>query len=384
MLWCAFMVNAMAQEQENETAAIYLGPFDIVPTIGLNVSKDDNIFSQTNGNETSSTLTLIKPAISGVASDGVVQYRFNYEIEDGSYSDIHNNDYTDHTIDLGFDWRADIRHLLELSTTFERGHDSRSPDSVTGIGLSELNEYEDRGVGARYTFGAEGSKGRIVIDYQNQRLHYTTNVDATQVLDSDSETIGASLLIAVGAVTRAVFQVTNVDTEFNNNALRNRQDRSFLVGAEWDVNGLMKGALKLGRTDNDLLNTTGDTSQSIGEGSVEWTPYEYSTFTLTASDRTENPSNNVGSFVKRRETGLAWLHDWSDAFYTQLSFSQSRDAFAGVNRNDDTNTLQFGINYTVRRWLNLGVAFSVEEKRSSDSTVEFDRNMATFFLSANL
>jgi|GEM_PF-3790904 len=348
VLFIVLMPDALAQP-----AAVYVGPFEVTPTLGIDVQEDDNLFQASDGNETESTLTLIKPAISIKTDNGVTALAFDYQIEDGSYSDVDNSDYTNHTLSTAINWQANIRHALELISTLESGHDGRTADSVNGVNVSELNEFDDSNIAAKYTFGAPGARGRIVVDYGSQRLRYTTNRIDTDVLDSDSDTLGINFSVAVGAATRATLGLVETETEFRNNTARNREDSSLLVGAEWDISGVTEGRANIGRTESRLLSSETQVSQSTGELSVVWTPYEYTSFTLTASKSAQNGDNNVGVFIDRSELGLVWAHRWFDRFSSQLTLGQRSDDYVGVVRNDDTNIYGLRLSYAMRRWVTL-------------------------------
>ncbi len=132
---------AEAQGVAYEPAVIYVGPLDVTPELVVEVRDDDNIFQEASGSETASTLTIVRPRFDAVLDNGITVFNLEYEMEDGGYSDTDNSDYTDHMFSLGLDWQADVRHAFEFGSSLKRSHDGRSPDSVTGIGLAELNEF---------------------------------------------------------------------------------------------------------------------------------------------------------------------------------------------------------------------------------------------------
>lgn len=371
--------------QTFEPAAVYVGAFDVTPTVKVNVQEDDNIFLQVSGSETSSTVTIVQPAFSAVADDGVTRYRVSYELEDGTYDDTVNSDYTDHQLSAGFDWRIDVRNLLELKTNYRRDHDDRSADSVTSLGAADLNEYKDRDFSAGYTYGAPESRGRISVNYRTQNLDYTTNLADTSVLESDSDTVDGSFSVAVGAVTRVVAQVVERSTDFPNDSVQNRDDSSFFVGADWEVTGLTSGSVRVGQTDSDLVNASGnDSSSTTGSVSISWAPYEYSKWTLLSSQSVENSENDVGSFVDRASLGVSLDHQWSDTFSMNVSITQRDDDFVGANRSDESLASQIGFNYVIRRWVTVGLSFSQVDKDSSDAAFTYDRNITRLSFSASL
>lgn len=383
----AFLVSGILASGANaqEKAAVYVGPFDVTPSVDVDVQNDDNLFESTSGSEVSSTLTLINPSIIAVADDGVTSYTLEYSIEDGTYSDTDNNDYTDHELSANMNWQLDIRHLVELGVTIQENHERRTADSVTDFNARDLNEFTDRGLVADYTFGSEGSRGRINIGLETSSLRYSTNLAQTAVLESDTDTKSIELSLGFTPSTRLTFQVVDTENRFRNNVQVNRNDRSYLVGAVWEFTGVTKGDVRFGRSNNDLLNVDGgETSSSTWNTSVEWTPREYSVLTLSANKNAQNTDNNVGSFIDATELALDWNFQWSDQVTTVLSLQQQKNDFVGTNRNDETNAMSFEFIYVMRRWLNLSVALGRQEQNSSFDLNNFDKNTATFSIRASL
>ncbi|MFT5116979.1 MAG: hypothetical protein ACI9NY_000506 [Kiritimatiellia bacterium] len=368
-----------------EKAAIYVGPFDVVPEVGIDVQRDDNIFNDTSGNEVASTLTLVKPAITAVADDGVVKYTVGYQLENGSYSDVNDNDYTDHTLEAKMDWRIDVRHLIELNTSVNTGHEDRSTDSVTTFdAAADLNEFTNRALGAKYTFGSEGARGRITLGFDTNSLRYTTNQAVTNVLESDTDTKIIGLSLAFSPSSRVNFQLEESENTFRENSSRNRKDRSYTVGAEWDLTGTTKGIVSLGRTNNDLINAVGDTASSTGEIALEWSPQDHSVFTLAADKSAKNSENNTGDFIDASVFSVNWAYKFRDPLTINLSVQQQNDNYVGVNRNDTTEALQLTLTYAMRRWLTFGLSVGVEERESTDAAVTYRKDTVKFSLNASL
>lgn len=383
----AFLVSGILASGANaqEKAAVYVGPFDVTPSVDVDVQNDDNLFESTSGSEVSSTLTLINPSIIAVADDGVTSYTLEYSVEDGTYSDTDNNDYTDHELSANMNWQLDIRHLVELGATIEKSHEGRTADSVTNLNARDLNEFTDRELVANYTFGSEGSRGRINIGLETSSLRYNTNLAQTAVLESDTDTKSIGLSLGVTPNARLTFQVVDVENTFRNNTQVDRNDRSYLVGAEWEFTGLTKGDVRFGRSNNDLLNVGGgDTSTSTWDASIEWLPSEYSVLMLSANKSAQNTDNNVGSFVDATELTLDWNYQWNDQTVMVVSLQQQNNDFVGTNRNDEANIMRIELIYAMRRWLSFSAALGRQEQTSTFGLNNFDKNTATFSIRASL
>jgi hypothetical protein len=379
-----YLYSSGVFSQELESAAIYVGPFDVIPTLDINVENNDNVFLEGRGNERSATLTTLAPQISAIGGDEVVRYELEYSLENGRYSGVENTDYTDHKFGANVAWRPDIRHLIELGVSESRGHDERSVDGVSGLSANQLDKTKDNELSANYTFGSEGARGRLIIGFKTNSLRYTTNQATTNVLESNTDTTIVNLSIGVGARTRALVEVTNVKNAFHSRVQNNRQDQSYAVGVEWELSDLMKGAILVGRSNSDLLNAAGDTSSSIGQASIAWSPLEYSVFTLTANEGAENTENNIGSFVDRSRVELGWNYQVNDQLAVITSLGRQRDDFINDNRQDTTNDSQIKLNYAFRRWLSMSLGFSTEKRTSSDTSSNYDNNKVVLSVNTSL
>ncbi len=385
LLSCLFFVPISFAQSLEEDPPLFLGPFDLFPTLDVDVRHDDNTFSDVNGSEVSSTLILVRPKVSAVADDGVIKYSIDYQLENGRYSGVSNSDYVDHQIDASVEWRIDIRHLLEFNSTIQRNHEERSLDGGTDISATELNKLNDSELGVNYVFGSEGSQGRIDVGLKTQRLRYTTNEATTNVLESDTDTFNAGLTLSFTPDTRVQLQAVEVKNTFPTNAIQNRQDSSLLFGVGWSPTDILSGEINWGRSQNDLTNSsTGDVSLSTWNASVDWLVADFSTITFQAEKSAENTSNNVGSFVDTSELSITWSHEWSELLTMALSAQEQSDEYIGANRSDDTSVIGFELSYAMRQWLSLGLNIGVEERQSSDTTIEYEKNTIDFSIKASL
>lgn len=373
VLTALFSVSVFSQEK----AAIYAGPFDITPTLGVNIQHDDNVFSAPSGSEQASVLTVIAPSLSAVADDGVKKYTITYQLENVLYSQVDNSDYVDHNVAAQLDWRIDIRHLIVLDAGLATSQEA-------GISVSELNESENTDLGLQYVFGSDGSNGRVTVAYDSQSLRYNTNAIDTHVLESDSQTLSADVSLGFTPTTKFIFQVIEGQTRFLSNTLSDRDDRSYLIGAAWDVTDLISGDVRIGRSKNALVNGTDDTSLSTGNASINWAQQDYSVFTFGFDKSVSSSATNVGVFVDTTAVSVDWTYSWSDRLTMDWTLEQQKQNFIGVNRQDDTDSLGVSFVYAMRRWLNLGVGVTLEDRKSTDPSVDYTRNGILFTVNASL
>jgi hypothetical protein len=203
-------------------------------------------------------------------------------------------------------------------------------------------------------------------------------------LESDRDTANVGISLAFSPSSRVSFQIVESENIFRDNSSKNRKDRSYLVGAEWELTGTSTGSVSLGRVKNDLINDIGDSSSSTGQIALEWSPQDYSVFTLAADKSTRNSENDFGSFIDASELSVEWLYQLSDPLAINFSVQQQKDNYVGENRNDKTKGFQITLTYAMRRWLNFGLSVGASEQESTDAAVTYNKNTVEFSLKASL
>lgn len=380
--------NAFAQEP----SSLPVGGFDVTPTLGIHVENDDNVFLEQAGSETSSTLTRITPKLSAIAGNEVTRYEITYGLEHGRYSGVENNNYTDHSLNGQISWSPSIRHMLDVLVSEARGHDERTVDTeargnggTTVDSTSSLDKTKERGLSANYTFGSEGARGRLTLGFTTSQLRYTTNQSTTRDLETDTDTLNAGFSVGIGANTRALLAVRRSENNFVTNNENDRKDTSYTLGVEWGISELVQAAISLGRVNNDLLNTAGDTSSSVGEASIEWAPLEHSVFTVTGNKNTENSENGVGLFVERSRFEFDWDYAVNDRFSIKTTHGRQQDTFIDANnRVDKLNESQVQFTYEFRRWMALGLTLAREKRTSTEAALDYDNNKVALFINSSL
>jgi hypothetical protein len=203
-------------------------------------------------------------------------------------------------------------------------------------------------------------------------------------LESDTDTINLGISLAVGSNSRVNFQIVESENTFRDSSSKNRKDRSYLVGAEWDLTDITKGSVSLGRVNNDLINAGGDTSSSTGQVAIEWSPQDRSTFTLAADKSAMNSENDIGGFIDASTLSLEWLYQWSDPLTIQFLAQQQKDNYIGASRNDTTKNFQLTFSYAMRRWLSFGLSVGADKRESTDADKTYNKDTVELTLNASL
>ncbi len=372
-----------------EPASVKVGMFDVVPTLELKQSYDDNIFS-TPTDEKSSWVSEVTPGVSAVADSGIVRVAFGYELTAGSYAQSHDDDYVDHTANADFGWELNDRNQIDLSAEYVHSHEERGSGFSEGAAdlLTSPDEFQETTVAGMYTLGSDSSRGRLELTLSNYEKEYTNHRDTTRNRDRDGNSYGGIFYWNVAGRTRVLAEVTKKEIEYKQRAAQtlDSDETNYLVGVTWEATGKTEGTIKVGRLEkkfnDDARDTNTDTNWSA---EVKWAPKTYSVLTLTTSSGAEE-TNGVGSYIDVEDYAIEWAHDWSDVLSSSVYYSYSDETYIDSvsDRKDDITGYGVRVSYDVRRWLTFGLSAVYDEKDSSFDTLDYERTIFALDVSMSL
>lgn len=379
--WCFLVLTIMVNTATaQDSGKIPAGPFDIIPSLNLVYEENDNFF-QSPSDPTDVTTTITSPSLSLVTDNGVTRFDLNYRIDDGKRSGVTDNfDYSDQRLGAEFDWKANVRNQFRFGWNLSKGHNDPSADS-----LGEQNEFDDTDLSFRYIYGADGAKGRIILDIVDSDLEYTNNRNETAELDSQQTTTNLSFRMGMGGASRLVLQLISDVVEFENapNRARDREDISYLLGFVWGLNDKVESGVLLGQTTNKLTDRNVESTESTWRVNLTWSPRDYTSFGLETSQFAESDEDGVGDFNTVSSWRASWSYDWNSSLRSTLSYTISEEDFIGLGgsfRVDDNDAVSLGITYTIRRWLSAELTYTSTERSSTDIDNNFERDSARLSL----
>ncbi|MDX2424169.1 MAG: outer membrane beta-barrel protein, partial [Amphritea sp.] len=343
-----------------EPAAIDAGPVSIIPTVNVQTSYDDNIFSS-NSSEVDSLITSINPRLEVIAEDGFNAYKVTYSIDHGMYKSSSDDNYTDHNLGLDGHLEFDARNTLDLNTSYTKNHEERGT-GITETGNIGANvdaplEYDTASVSFAYTYGAQDAAGKLVFAGRYADKEYQNFRSITESRDSETTTFSGTFYYQVQPKTSLLFEVRNQDLNYKND-LTNSLDsetRRYYVGATWEGSAKTTGTIKLGQVEKDFDSSARDDfSGTSWEVTIDWEPRTYSAFKLSTSQY-EKESSGAGDFIDSKTVRLTWNHEWNDQLKTALSSGYTNDDYKGTGggREDDITDASIKLTYDMRRWLSV-------------------------------
>jgi hypothetical protein len=367
---------------ETEPQAVDWGSVKVIPTVKISEKYDDNIFND-DTNEEDAWITSIEPEVQFLSQQDANVYAFTYQGDYSFYSGSSDDDYNDHifTADLLFDMSTRAR--LSFTGAYSFLTDPRGTAASEGIGTTrdEPDEYEESGLAVLLDLGSKGARFGVELGASATDIEYQNNREETAFRDRSETRMTATLFMRVAPKTRAFLEVSAKDLEYDENSLvggsLDSEEESYMLGAEWEITGKTTGSIKVGNVDKDFDEASrGDDDFTSWDVDIEWSPRTYSTLFFSAS-KMPLETNGTGQFIENQETSVSWVHDWSDVLHSRASVSIGTDEFNQDPREDDIDRFSFGVNYDFRRWCNIGLDYSFEDKDSNDDFFDYERNIIT-------
>lgn len=382
----ATSVKALGQDD----AMIQSGAFSLHPLLGLYAEHDDNIYT-TPDNEIESWNYVISPGLLMEVQPSRQKFELEYDGEIGIYEKDTNDNYDDHMfaarafLDLG------IRHKLDIGGRILKGHDARGDgltreaDPESELFPPEPDEFTFNEIRGEYRFGANQARGRVDLELGSRDRDFDNNRDRTQFFDRTEDFAGIAFNYRFRPKAFLVLDASTKDLEYTierpGGSLAGTEKR-YRLGLTWDLTGKSIGRIRFGRVekefDDGLRPRFTGTSWEVD---IRWLPRSYSYFDLKSS-REPQETLGDGDFIDMQSYELAWTHNWSDSWQSQLSVALEDENFVGVEREEELTRLRLDVRYQMRRWLRL--VFGVEDRSNSSPVPGLEYDAMMFMLGAEI
>ncbi len=371
----AVLALLLASAVSGQEAEIPLGRWDLYPTLGLSVGYDDNIALSPN-QPLASEYVRVQPGLRLQTATRRSEIRFQASLDQGEFTGSDRDDYRDHELSGQWRYRPGVRSDLLLRAARNRGHDRRGEglrENFQQILDRDVDQYNMDSLSGRYTYGAEGARGRLAVFADARDKAYRNNRDFTTIGNFNLRRLGAEYGWRFASRTSALAQVTRTNTDYQFANLDSRE-RSAALGLTFDGGAksdarVLVGRLKRDFDDSELEGFSG----SFWEVAGSWRPKERAELSLL-SRRSTDEAFGGANFLLRSETRLAWRHNWRPRFVTALDIAVLDEQFRPLGRDDDILRIGVSADYQFRRWMLLGAGLRRVERDSTLSRFTYSRN----------
>ncbi len=360
---------------------------EFTPTLKVTESYDDN-FREVENNEESSWITRISPTLALTAYGRKSEYVLAYTADSDTFHSSHKDNNTDHhlTGDAGF--RFNARNQLVLNAGYHKVEETTS--ATPGV---QGDKYNSKNIGGVYTYGVETARAQVDFGADYKELRYdntglrSNGTRLNSEKERDATALRSTLYYRLGAKTRALAELRHTDYSYVSAKSLDATNLAFLGGLTWDATAKTTGTVKFGREKKEFdRNINDDQSGGMWEAGITWQPRTYSTFGLKAR-RALDEGENGASAIQATSTTLDWKHYWLDRVYSIASYTRSEQDYIDDtvnNRLDKTDIFGLGLNYEMRRWLDIGVGYKYAENDSNVANESYERNIYSISFTASL
>ncbi|MDD1792074.1 outer membrane beta-barrel protein [Enterovibrio sp. ZSDZ42] len=351
---------------------------DIIPTLKVSAGSNDNV-RRTTDNTVSSPESIVSPKVMALLKTNRSAYQFDYRFDAVNYSDSSDDNYIDHQAHGAGFFVFDVRNRLLVDYVYNITHEPRGTGLTEGFSLA-VNEpirFQRHNLKGRYTYGAAGTKGRLVgiAGYESKEYDDVTYIrngrtQQTRYFNWKQPYLASEFYYAVSNYFYAVAVASVKDRNYEfidptPGISRDSLDSALYGGLEWDITGKTQGKLLAGIQNKDFSDSRRKDFQGlIWRANMSWAPTDYSTFKLEGRDYARDPNINA-DYVKDRSVQLDWEHNWTPRFMSIASARYGTNEYPlGVRKDDDT-TYELTLVYSLKRWWDVSLGVSIFERDSS-------------------
>jgi hypothetical protein len=354
-----------------------VGAFTLLPSLGLEVRHDDNIFA-TDTFEEDDLITLLRPEVRLQSNWSRHRVLVAGDAAIARYDEFDGEDYED--IRVWAQGRFDVRNGQADATLrhSELHEDRTSVDDRRGIAPTE---YSEDSLYAAYTY----RPGRLLLrgsfDYQ------ALDFDDTETLtgsvsndDRDRDRTGLGLragyemspdyiLFVEGKVDAIDYdqQFADCDNPLINPCYERSSDGLEVVaGAMLDFSGRTFGEVYAGYIERDYDDARfGKADGPTFGADLTWNVTGLTTVEFSAS-RTIDSTTIIGAAgIETTRFGVSADHELLRNLLLSLDMSTTTEDFEGVDREDDIRSIELGARYLMNRYMYLSLGYRWRDRDSS-------------------
>lgn len=339
----------------------------------------DNVLNNTN--KVSDTAFIINPDVKYLGLVGKHKFLLSYNGKLTTYTKDSDLNYNEHKFALG----AKLDHSNKINTEFKLGFDkiTEEPGSTNSStqSLTEFNQYQNKTAQAKLYYGQSTSTGQIVLGYKFNDREYTNNQQSYR--DVEQNQFSATFFYRIAPKTRMLFQASTEeysyeDQTFSNGFTFNQSSNNnlYLAGVEWEATAKSKGIFKIGYQNKDYddarLNDISGLSYMLD---MIWKPNTYTQIKLGAlRQTTESAQLNEGGFLSTSYSLDVSHYIMARTAVTARFTIDNDEIVTGTSRTDKRNSIKVGVNHSLRKWLNVKLAYKYQEKTSNIELFNFESN----------
>ncbi len=369
---------------------------EFIPQVKTFYEGNDNISKTEDAKGINSIYTWgIEPSLLTKIERSQYQAQMLYKLKAGFSSDK-QNDYDDHIVQLTNFLEINHRHHLVVDYRFQALHEPRGENITEGKGeqLQTPIEFYRNELKTNYVFGAVGAQGRFEFGigysdktYQNYRDNtFGADIEKTKYNDSRSPNAHAEFYLRATPKTYWLVGTRQAITDYLHTkpgtASKNTTSEFYYTGTQWQVTGKSQGIARFGYQVKDFKSSQRETFQGISwDVGIEWQPQQHTLFRIKTAQAAVSPDQE-GDYNLQTRYQLSVKHDWNSHLITRLNGTYQTDDYTGatninVPRQEERYSIATGIDYQIKRWVQLKAGWQYQNKISNLPGYSFSQNIWT-------
>jgi hypothetical protein len=381
-------------QQRAETAqaplGIGLGGFLLFPQVDLGVEMNDNIFAAET-NETDDT--IFHAGASARLASQWSRHALNFfgGVSSRTFSDNGDDDAVDWR--LGADGRLDVLRETYIRGNAGFGHTTESRFSGNGpAALAEPIEFDFVDAGAEIVRNVNRIRASLgfnygSFDYDDGRLVGGAAFDQ-DFRDNDVLDVTGRLDYALSPDTAVFGQISHRtrDYDIEGGAFLDRDSKGwrYLVGANFDLTSVVRGEIGVGYSDTEYDGTSFSNVDGLAaSGEVDWFVTQLTTLNFNVGRETTDSGIIGAAGVDRVTYGARADHELRRDLILTGGVALQQDDYQSIDRNDDRNRFDVGIDWYANRAMKIGASYERFEQDSSGAAFDRDYTANVFMLKAS-
>lgn len=354
---------------------IRLGAFLARPVLEAGLAYQSNIFAAASG-EVADVIATFAPSIGLVSDWNRHELALDARVEQREYLD--EGDESTTSYGFGGRGRLDVTGRLNLTggVSAQRAFEPRSATANLPQ-AAEPVEFDRTGVeaGANYTAGRIQLRGRVSADnYDYSDVALRTGGTADQDFrDRDETQVVARAAFAPQRDWAVFAEARLIERDYDTAAGASRDSTGtvFQVGADFELNALLRGELAVGYLQTEFDSGAFQDVDGLSlDGRVQWFVTQLTTLTGTATRTVVDPGLAGAAAAVLTGVDVRADHELRRNWLVFGEAGLSNTEFEGFNRDDDRAQLGFGTLWKINKkaWLEAAYRFTNQDSPAQEFT----------------
>ena len=342
------------------------------------VAKDDNIFKTTKDFSLSDTYLSINPELSILTGIGKHSLKATYEGGYAKFSDYSSADYNDHNLKVNLNLSHSVKFNSTVEAGYARGHETAGSTNRIQLDINEYNLFKSGFLKGSIFYGSADSIGRVELSAEATSREFLNN--ELQFRNYDANTFTGKFLYRLAPKTRAYIETIYIETDYSppeGFIERDGDTLTYSAGISWVFANKLTGNVAVGYTDRQYdQELFSDVTGITYRGNVVWDYSEHTSITLGAKRETLDSANesDTGGFI-RNNYSLGYNNQITNLIGLSTSLLYEKDSFGSGGRLDERYGAGIELDYSLRSYLSIVLAYNYRERDSNIAEADFESNI---------